>query len=295
MQNRISFLYCERATVNRSDNALTITDERGTVHVPATTIGVLLLGPGTRITYAAMALLGDAGTSVVWVGEKGVRYNAHGRPAAKSAAMAIAQARVVTNQRRRLACARAMYQMRFPGEDVSRLTMAQLRGREGARVKRLYAEESKRTGVPWFGRNYDPKDYAFSDPINQALTTASAALYGVVHSVIAALGFVPSLGVVHNGTDRSFVYDITDLYKAEISIPTAFDVVASGFDDLSSEVRRAVRDQVVEKRLMQRIVLDLMRLMEVDESEAYTDVELYLWSELEVIAAGSNWGSEVNT
>lgn len=288
---RISFLYVERAVVNRSDNALTITDDRGVCHVPATTLGVLLLGPGTRITYAAMSLLGDAGVSAVWVGEKGVRYYAHGRPPAKTAAMAIAQATIVTNQRRRLQCARDMYQMRFPGEDVAALTMSQLRGREGVRVKRIYAEHSERTGVHWNRRDYDPNDYDSGDPINQALTTANAALYGVAHAVIVALGFVPALGVVHSGTDRSFVYDIADLYKADISIPAAFDVVSQGYGQLSGDVRRAVRDKIVEHKLMQKMTNDLMSLMDISAEDAYTDADLVLWSELEVIAAGINWGS----
>lgn len=287
---RISFLYVERAVINRSDNALTITDERGTAHVPATTLGVLLLGPGTKVTYAAMALLGDAGVSAVWVGEKGVRYYAHGRPPAKSAAMATAQAAIVSNQRRRLACAREMYSMRFPGEDVSRLTMDQLRGREGARVKRIYAEQSRRTGVYWNRRSYDPKDYDSGDPINQALTTANAALYGVAHAVIVALGFVPALGIVHSGTDRSFVYDVADLYKADISIPAAFETVSKQYGQLSGDVRRAVRDKIVAFRLMQRMTTDLMQLMKIEEDVAYTDADLILWSELEIIAAGVNWG-----
>ena len=287
--NRISFLYVERAIVNREGNALTIQDHRGVSHVPATSLAALLLGPGTRVTYAAMALMGDAGTSVVWVGEKGVRYYAHGRAPAKSSRMAEAQAKIVTNQRRRLDCARAMYAMRFPGEDVSNLTMSQLRGREGARMKKVYSRESARTGVAWSRRDYDPSDYGAGDPINQALTTANAALYGIAHAVIAALGFVPSLGVVHNGTDRSFVYDIADLYKTEIAIPAAFECVASEAESPGAEVRRYVRDKVVSTRLMPRMVQDLCALMNVPESEEFGDAELLLWSELEVITAGVNW------
>lgn len=287
--NRISFLYVERATVHRDRNALTITDQRGVAHVPATSLAVLMLGPGTRVSYAAMALLGDAGVSTVWVGEKGVRYYAHGRPPAKSSRMAEAQARIVTNQRSRLACARAMYGMRFPGEDVSRATMAQLRGREGARMKRVYTQESVRTGVYWNRRSYDPNDFDSGDPINQALTAANAALYGIAHSVIAALGFIPALGVIHTGTDRSFVYDIADLYKAEVAIPVAFDCVAAADGKTSSQVRRAIRDKVVELRLMERMVRDLFLLMEVPREEQVSDIELMLWSELEVIAAGVNW------
>lgn len=292
MGDRISFLYAERCVVNRDSNALTITDQRGIAHVPATTIAALLLGPGSKITYAAMTLLGDAGCSVVWVGERGVRFYAAGRPPAKSSRMAEAQAEIVTHQRRRLDCARKMYGLRFPDEDVSGLSMAQLRGREGARMKRVYGREAERTGVYWNRRSYDPNDFESSDPINQALTSASAALYGVAHAVIAGLGFVPALGVVHNGTERSFVYDVADLYKAEVAIPAAFDAVAAGTGSPGVEARRRVRDRVVETRLMPRIVADLKYLMEIDDSELTSEVELLLWSELETIAAGVNWAEE---
>lgn len=296
MGDRISFLYVERSTVNRDGNALTITDQRGVAHVPATQIAVLLLGPGTRITYAAMALLGDAGTSTVWVGERGVRYYASGRPPAKSSRMAELQAEIVSNQRKRLDCAKRMYDLRFPGEDLSGLSMAKLRGREGARMKKVYAAEAARTGVHWDRRSYDPNDFDSSSLINQALTAASAALYGIAQAVVAGMGFVPALGVIHTGTDRSFVYDIADLYKADIAIPAAFDAVARQEGQPSVVVRRIVRDAVVEKRLMQRMVRDLKIVMNVPEYESFDDAELMLWSELEVIASGVNWAeNEVHT
>ncbi|AZA08760.1 type I-E CRISPR-associated endonuclease Cas1e [Corynebacterium pseudopelargi] len=289
LEDRLSFLYVERAVVHRDGNALTIQDVRGIAHVPATQLAVLLLGPGTKVTYAAMALLGDAGASVVWVGEKCVRYYAHGRPPAKTSRFAEAHAKIWSNQRSRLACARKMYAMRFPGEDVSGLSMSQLRGREGARMKRVYSQEAQRTGVAWSRRSYDPNDFESGDPINRALTEGSAALYGIAHAVIVGLGFIPSLGIIHTGTDRAFVYDVADLYKAEISIPAAFEAVAAlpSGDDLN--VRKRIRDRVVSTKLMQRMVQDLQNLMEIPEEDTYTDVDLLLWSELEVIAAGMNW------
>ncbi|CAB0580670.1 type I-E CRISPR-associated endonuclease Cas1 [Corynebacterium diphtheriae] len=292
MESRLSFLYVERAVINRDGNALTIKDQRGIAHVPATQLAVVLLGPGAKVTYAAMALLGDAGASVVWVGEKGVRYYAHGRPPAKTSRFAEAHARLWSNQRSRLRCARRMYDMRFPGEEISQLSLAQLRGREGARMKKIYAAEAQRTGVMWTRRNYDPQDFESGDPINRALTEGSAALYGIAHAVIVGLGFIPSLGIVHTGTDRAFVYDIADLYKAEISIPAAFEAVAAipSGDDLN--VRARIRDKVVSTRLMQRMVHDLQDLMEIPEEDTYSDVDLMLWSELEVIAAGVNWSTE---
>lgn len=292
MSDRISFLYAERCVVNRDANSLTITDKRGVAYLLATQLAALLLGPGTKITYAAMALLGDAGVTTLWVGERGVRYYAHGRPPAKSSRMAEIHAQVVSNQRKRLDCARRMYALRFPGEDVARLSMSQLRGREGARMKRIYAAEAERTGVFWNRRSYDPNDFDSSDPINQALTAGSAALYGIAHAVVAALGFIPALGIVHTGTDRAFVYDVADLYKAEISIPAAFDAVAAQQGSPSVEVRRRIRDQVVSHRLMPRMVRDLKALFDVPDDLLVSDAELMLWSELEVIASGVNWAEE---
>lgn len=291
MEDRLSFLYVERAILNREGNALTIQDSRGIAHVPATQLAVVLLGPGTKVTHAAMALIGDAGCSAVWVGEKGVRYYAHGRPAAKTSRMGEIHARLWADRRSRLRCARRMYGMRFPGEDVSGLSLSQLRGREGARMKRVYVQEAKRTGVPWNRRSYDPDNLDAGDPINCALTEGAAALYGISHAVIVGLGFIPSLGIVHTGTDRAFVYDVADLYKAEISIPAAFEAVSAG--DLNDElnVRKLIRDKVVTTRLMQRMVKDLQDLMEVPTQDTYAETDLLLWDELKTVAAGVNWAS----
>lgn len=292
VSQRLSFLYAEHCVVHRDSNALTLADERGVVHVPIASLAALLLGPGTKITHGAMSLIGDCGVSVAWVGEMGVRYYAHGRPLAKSSRMAEAQARIVMHQRSRLRCARAMYDMRFRGEDTESLTMSQLRGREGARMKRVYAGEASRTGIPWGRRSYAPDDFEGGDDINRCLTAANAALYGVVHAVVVSLGCVPSLGVVHNGTDRSFVYDIADLYKADISIPAAFDAVADGEPEPDRRVRRLVRDRIVTHRLLPRIVRDIHDLLGVHD-EAEMDVgDLLLWSELETVAAGVNWAQE---
>jgi CRISPR-associated protein Cas1 len=129
IKERISFLYVEHCVINRHEGAITISDERGTVHAPAASLGILMLGPGTNLSHRAMELLGDVGASVIWVGERGVRCYAHGRPLTHSARLLCRQAELASNPRRRLEVARAMYQMRFPHEDVSKLTMQRLRGR----------------------------------------------------------------------------------------------------------------------------------------------------------------------
>ena len=292
VQDRTSFLYVERAVISRDASAVTATDERGTVHIPAATLGVLLLGPGTTVTHQAMVVLAESGTSVVWVGEHAVRYYANGRPPGRSARLLDAQAGLVSRREGRLAVARRMYEMRFPGEDVSRLTMQQLRGREGARVRRAYREQAERSGVAWDGRRYRPDDFSSSDTINQALSAATASLYGIVHAVVAGLGCSPGLGFVHTGHERSFVYDVADLYKVEIALPVAFDVTAAAPADLGGAVRRAMRDKIHEVRLLERCVRDVHGLLsvglvdEVDESDV-----VHLWDErVGSVPAGHGYG-----
>lgn len=293
--DRLSFVYVEHATISRADSAVTFVKEEGVVHCPAASLSALLLGPGTRITHQAMALLGECGTTVVWVGEQGVRYYAGGKSVARSSRLLIAQAKLVSNTRSRLAVARMMYQWRFPGEDTSELTMQQLRGREGARVRSVYRQWSERTGVPWERREYDPNNFGDGSPINQALSAAHAALYGIVHAAIVSLGCAPGLGFVHTGNSWSFVYDVADLYKAEITIPAAFEVVAGYTEgmDIGSVTRRAVRDRIRSEKVMERVVRDIQRLLvpeELPEEMLELDV-VGLWNEQgEAQRGGMNYG-----
>ena len=261
MRERISFLYLERCLISRQDSAITVTDLRGTVHVPAAALSVILLGPGSNVSHRAMELIGDSGASVIWVGERGVRYYAHGRPLTHSSRMLVAQAALVSNIRSHLAVARRMYAMRFTNEDVTKSTMQQLRGREGARVRSIYRKAAKKTGVSWSGREYDPNDFSAGDSVNMALSAAHACLYGAAHSVITALGCAPGLGFIHTGHERSFVYDIADLYKADISIPIAFEVAAQEPEDIGAVTRRAVRDAIADGRILERMVKDIRDLL----------------------------------
>lgn len=297
-QDRMSFIYLERCVVHRDSNAITATDERGTIHIPAASLGALLLGPGTRVSHHAMMLLAESGSTAVWVGEEGVRYYAHGRSLAKSSRLLEAQALLVSNQSTRLKIAREMYVMRFPGEDVGGLTMQQLRGREGARVRHVYREQAARTNIVWNRRSYNVDDFAAGDPVNQALSAAHTGLYGVVHAVIVALGCSPGLGFVHTGHVRSFVYDIADLYKAEITIPLAFDIAARQVTDVGGETRRGLRDLLHGGAFLQRCVSDIQHLLLPDEDplsveDGLGDDVVQLWDgSRKSVASGISYGDE---
>jgi len=290
--DRLSFLYLERCVVHRDSNAITVRDERGVVHVPAAVIASVMLGPGTTISHQAMMLLADSGVATVWVGEQGVRYYAHGRPLARTSRLLLAQVERVANQSKRLAVARAMYEMRFTGEDVSHMTTQQLRGREGARVRRLYRQHAQDLGVEWKSRDYRPDDFESSDGVNQALSAATTCLYGIVHAVVVALGCSPALGMVHTGHDRSFVYDIADLYKMDVAVPVAFRVAAGNSTDIPGDVRRQMRDAIHEKRVLERCVQDIHRLLGSagEEDSDFEAQVVQLWGPRERVAGGVNYG-----
>lgn len=281
IEDRVSFIYVEHAKINRQDGALTVMDSKGIVRIPAAIIGILLLGPGTDISHRAVELLGDTGTSIIWVGERGVRFYANGRPLAHSTKYLEKQAVLFSNRNTRLLVARKMYQMRFPGEDVMKLTMQQLRGREGARIRNLYRQEAKRYEIDWTKRDYDPNNYEDGSPVNKALSAANVALYGICHSVIVALGMSPGLGFVHTGHDKSFVYDIADLYKAEYTIPLAFKLASevTEDEDIGRLARLRLRDKCVDGKLMKKIVKDLQYLMEINPEDDIKIEAINLWDE----------------
>ena len=292
--DRLTFLYLEHCQINREDSAILIRDDRGTTRIPAAAITVLLLGPGTTVTHRAIELIGDAGVGIVWVGEHGVRFYAGGRSLTHRAHLLMKQAQLVSNQRSHLAVVRKMYQLRFPDEDVSGLTTQQLRGREGSRVRKAYRTAAKKWDIPWNGREFDPDNFSSGDPVNQALSAGHTCLYGLAHAVIAALGCSPGLGFIHVGHERSFVYDVADLYKAEITIPIAFEMAAQQPADLPGAVRRRVRDEMASTHLLERMVRDIRFLLSDDSQPdgGTTDIT-YLWDTRSGVVSNSrNYGSE---
>lgn len=280
MQSRMTFLYLEHCKISRDAYSITITDDEGIIFLPAASICTVLLGPGTSISHQAVELIAEAGITIVWVGEEGVRFYAFGRAMTHSSSLLLKQAELVCNEKKHIKVARLMYQMRFPNEDVSKLSMQQLRGREGSRIRQVYRNSSKKWGIKWSGRSYKTYDYASGDDVNKALSSGHACLYGLAHAVIVAMGCSTGLGFVHVGHENSFVYDIADLYKAEITIPLAFEVAAGHPDDVGSEMRRRTRDAFVGGHILERMIKDIHTLLNTNEGEdeAIIEDEVLLWN-----------------
>ena len=255
-----SYHYIEHAVVEQDDKAIAVIDKTGRVQIPCAALSLLMLGPGTNITHSAIKTLAENGCMVAWVGEEGVRFYAVGMGETRSSANFLRQAAMHSDPALRLKVVRRMYEMRFPEQLDPGLTIQQIRGKEGVRVRESYAKWSRESGVKWSGRFYKQNDWRQAEPINRALSAANSCLYGVAHAAIVAIGYSPALGFVHTGKLLSFVYDVADLYKAEISIPVAFRCTAAGERTLESRVRHLCRDQIREQRLLERIVDDLGKL-----------------------------------
>lgn len=265
-----SYLYVEHCRIDQEAKAIAVRDARGKVPVPCAALTLLMLGPGTSITHAAIRALAENGCLVMWTGEQGVRFYAQGMGETRSARNLLRQARLWADPELHLQVVIRMYRMRFEEPIEDGLTLRQIRGKEGIRVREAYARASRETGVAWSGRAYRRDRWEVADPVNRALSCASSCLYGVCHAAIVAAGYSPALGFLHTGKMLSFVYDVADLYKVHLTIPAAFQAVAEGTVKLESRVRQTCRDLFHQHKLLQRIVPDIEYAISVD-GQPYTE------------------------
>jgi CRISPR-associated protein Cas1 len=266
LRDSLSYLYLERVRVQQKYKAVEVIEEDGRTMIPAAALSVLMLGPGTAITHAAVKALADNGCLVVWCGEDGMRCYAQGGGETRKAYHLLKQAELVSDSEKRLRVVKRMYRYRFGDEELEPdLDIFQLRGKEGARVRNAYAEASRAYDVPWHGRRYDRGNWGSGDPVNRALSAAHALLNGLCHTGIVSGGYSPALGFIHTGKQLSFVYDIADLYKVEVTIPLAFRIVAESKERIGPRVREACREAFREHRLLKRILPDIDHLLEISE------------------------------
>lgn len=260
IKERSSIMFVEKGQLDVLDGAFVVVDKNGVrTHIPIGGLACLMLEPGARISHAAVALAARAGTLVVWVGEAGVRLYAAGQPGGARSDRLLYQARLALDDDLRLKVVRKMYALRFGEPPPERRSIDQLRGIEGARVKRLYELLAQEHGVTWRRRNYDPRDWNGADVPNRCLSSATSCLYGLAEAAILAAGYAPAIGFLHTGKPQSFAYDVADVYKFETVVPVAFQIagrVAKGklSGDPVAETRRACRDVFRRTNLLERLV-----------------------------------------
>lgn len=294
-----SFLYLECGHLEQDDRSVSYVTELGRVAIPVASLALLLIGPGMTVTHMAMVNAAECGCAVAWAGEEGVRMYASGLGTTRSARHLLRQVQLLGDDAARMRVVREMYEMRFDEPLSASLTLRQVRGAEGARVRDTYRRLSREYAVPWSGRDYARQDWASANPINRALSAANSCLYGICHAAITSVGYSPALGFVHTGKALSFVYDVADLYKTETSMPAAFRAAQSGAVDVERAARQALRDQFHQTRLLGRVVEDLARLFRLDADEpdgvAELDADLArpgdLWDPEARVPGGVNHGA----
>jgi CRISPR-associated protein Cas1 len=260
--DRWCHLYLEHGRLEQDASSLMFFDEGGKTQIPIDNLGLLMLGPGTSVTNMAMKTLAENNCLVCWTSEEGLRIYAHNTGGTHHSWRLLRQAKLFCDETTRLQVIRRMYQKRIHEPLTEEVTIEQIRGMEGARVRKTYQEMSLKTGVPWHGRNYEQDQWDYSDPINRALSSANACLYGVCHAAILSAGYAPAIGFIHTGKMLSFVYDVADLYKTELTIPLAFNVVMESDQEVERRSRIACSFAFYEARLMERILPDIAEVLD---------------------------------
>jgi CRISPR-associated protein Cas1 len=266
LRDSLSYVFVEHAIIERKDSAIEFINKEGRVLVPIASTCVLLLGPGTSITHAAVRALAENGCSIVWTATEGNQCYGQGTGETRKAFHLLHQAEMVCDPEKHTQVVLNMYRKRFGVDLDPGLSLPQIRGMEGVRVRNTYREASEQYGVPWEGRNYDRKHWDMGNPINRAISASHALLNGLCHAAIVSGGYSPALGFVHVGRQLSFVYDIADLYKTELTIPLAFQIVAASPDHVDSRAREACREKFHQAKLLERILPDIDELLAMDET-----------------------------
>ncbi|MFZ5584664.1 MAG: type I-E CRISPR-associated endonuclease Cas1e [Thermodesulfobacteriota bacterium] len=263
IKDRLSVMFIERGQVDVLDGSFVVVDVTGVrTHIPVGAVSCLMLEPGARVSHAAVALAARVGCLLVWVGEAGVRLYAAGQPGGARSDRLLWQVRLAGDDEARLKVVRKMYALRFGEEPPSRRSVDQLRGIEGARVRRMYELLAQRAGVKWRRRDYDPTDWGSGDLPNRCLSAATACLYGLSEAAVLAAGYSPAVGFIHTGKPLSFVYDIADIFKFDTVVPVAFRIAAQNPPETERAVRHACRDSFRQTGLLKRIIPTIEQVLE---------------------------------
>lgn len=295
LRDSLSYLYIEKSIVERDNHAIVILQGKERTSVPISALTVLMLGPGTSITQAAMNVIAENGCMVVWCGEGAMKFYGYGMGETKSSERLLKQAEWLMDSEKHMLVVRRMYQLRFGNISIENMTLEQIRGMEGVRVRETYKLYASKFHVKWNGRNYKNSDWDETDDLNKALSVANACLYSLCNAAIVSLGYSTGLGFVHTGKMLSFVYDIGDLYKAQVTIPSAFEAVSmSRTEPIEQITRRICRRRLHEQKILKRIADDLNVLFdESTEDEPNKKLPCGLWNDSGTVSGGTNYAGRV--
>lgn len=260
LEDRVSFAYIEYAQVVQNRTGVVALSEvdgefvQQEIQIPVGSLAVLALGPGTSITQPAITSCTRAGVTVLFSGGGGVPAYAAATPLTSSARWAIAQARLISNERHQREAALVLYKKQFGLESMAGGSIRVMRGLEGRRMRDTYRDLAQKHKIRGFKRVV-----ASEDDVNVALNIANSILYGCAASACSAIGVNPALGIIHRGDARSLLFDLADLYKPKITLPAAF--ASAGSEEVPKEVRRRIRKALVSERVLEGMLATLMEVL----------------------------------
>jgi len=274
-KERISFIYIEKARIEQSDYGVQIRQNDKVSELPITTISCLLLGPGTTITHRAIANIAAASCLICWMGSEQCVFYAFGEPATNKTKNLLKQCHYHESKVLHTEIIHKLYNWRYPDEKIKSLSLEELKGFEGLRMKECYSKNAELYNVDWVFRKYSD-EFENVSAANQYITALNHLFYAIVKACILIMGFSPSIGFIHTGHIDSFVFDIADLFKEEYLIPLAFQLThdLERFDrkQLLSNYRKCL----VDNNLVNKIVNYLNELF--DENVSLIDTELKIWT-----------------
>jgi CRISPR-associated protein Cas1 len=147
----------------------------------------------------------------------------------------------------------------FPNADI-----AVLRGMEGSRMKETYKRLAEQYRIAWRGRRYDREHPEATDLANQAINHAVTAVEATAMVAVAVTGAIPQLGFIHEDAGRSFVLDVTDLFRDTVTLPVAFTAAREAEKKPDEGVERIARRLAARTLRQKRVVLEMIdRIKEI--------------------------------
>lgn len=287
-KDNVSFLYLEYCKIERQDYGIIAIRGDEQIFIPVANLNTLLIGPGCSVTHGAINVISASGCNVVWCGDHMTRFYSFDAAEIRSSKNLLTQIEYFSTDENRLKIVRKMYRKRYKDVPVNDLSLKELRGIEGIKVKETYKFYAKFYKVKWTIRKSQINEE--QDLINEILTYLNQMLYAICHGIILSLGFSPAIGFIHTGNMESFVFDVADFYKEELIIPLAFQIHNKLPEDFKQGYcRTKFREMVIEKKLMSRITGDLLTLFSSSDDEIDVSVD-ELWDLNSLVPGSTNYG-----
>ena len=274
--DRISFLYIEKAKIEQSEYGVQIRSVGKVSEIPITTISCLILGPGTSITHRAVSNIAQAGCFICWMGTDASVFYAYGLPATNKSKNILKQMHYHESKKLHTEVIHKMYNYRYPTDRIKSMSLNELKGFEGIKMKECYKQWADSYKVQWSGRNYKTDEFDDSDLPNKYITALNHIFYAITMAIIQMMGYSTSIGFIHTGHINSFVFDIADLYKEEVIIPLAFKLTKElGYFD-RHKMLSEYRNVIVDRKIIKKMVQFIEELF--DDNISLIDTELDIWN-----------------